>query len=145
MSYHGVLAYDNATVAIPTAEETAIVLGAEKFDTDAYHSLGANTERLTIPAGLDGIYRIYGHIRWESLAGGVRRVRVYKNGSVIILVEAHCEDQVVTPCSNFVTVAPLHEGDYIFMKCYQTCGVDLDTVGNVWCTYFGIDYLGEHA
>lgn len=43
---------------VATATPTALAWGLEGTDTDNFHSTVTNTERATIPAGLDGLYMV---------------------------------------------------------------------------------------
>ena len=60
-----------AAVQRTTDQTTAAVsyilsFTSELFDTNGFVDLGANADRITIPAGLDGIYLVGGHIDFEN-------------------------------------------------------------------------------
>lgn len=79
--FHGCKLYNDGTQSISNNSATAILFGAEEYDTDAYHSTGSNTSRITIPSGLDGIYRVSYKIAIPSSnTTGNRIAFVRKNG-----------------------------------------------------------------
>lgn len=146
MAYHGCLVYEAAAdQTIGDSSSTVVTFSAESFDTDAYHSLVANTGRITVPAGLAGLYRVYASMRWESAAGGTRILRIHLNGVAIIVAETHCQDEVITPYQLLEDTLELEVGDYLDVRVYQDSGGNLDTIKGAWTTYFGADLLGEHA
>lgn len=63
-----------ATQTIPDATDTAVAFTFETYDVGGFHDTGANTSRLTIPAGGDGLYLITAHIEWEANVTGNRQL-----------------------------------------------------------------------
>lgn len=54
----------------------------ERFDTDNYHDLVTNSNRITIPSGKAGKYLITGCVSWELNTGNVTiRVRITHSGA----------------------------------------------------------------
>lgn len=52
----GVRVKRTTTQSINDNSETAILWDAEDFDSDGFHSTSSNTERLTIPSDMGGLY-----------------------------------------------------------------------------------------
>lgn len=81
----GVIVQRTTALSIPQDTTVAIPWPTELRDTDGYHSTVTNTERLTIPAGLGGLYEVGANVGWSApgLAGdtlGIKVCRFYKNG-----------------------------------------------------------------
>ena len=82
-NFTGVSCKSTANQSINTDTVTALTLGTEDFDTDAFHSTTTNTSRITIPTGLGGKYRFDVYVSFEGgvLASGYRLVSVRKNAT----------------------------------------------------------------
>lgn len=77
--------YKSTDTTITTATATALTFNTERKDTNGFHSLVSNTERLTVPTGGDGWYDITGGVSWEQVtASGVRRVQIRLNGTTVL-------------------------------------------------------------
>ena len=59
----------------------AITFGAETYDTDAWHSTGSNTERIT--PTLAGLYLVVGSLEFASNTTGLRALRLLLNSTTI--------------------------------------------------------------
>lgn len=55
---HGCRVYDSTGETITTGANSALECGSENFDTDTLHSTSSNTEKITIPAYLYGIWSL---------------------------------------------------------------------------------------
>lgn len=75
----GATAYNSANQAITTGTRTAVNLPNEVRDDGGLHSNVTDTYKMTIPAGEDGWYSIFGHVLWGATPTfGV--VEIMKNG-----------------------------------------------------------------
>ena len=63
---HGCVITRTSNQSIPTVTATVITMNSELLDTDAYHSTVTNTSRITIPAGLAGVYAVTAYCRWDG-------------------------------------------------------------------------------
>ena len=80
-SFIGVQATKSTDQSCAASTNTQITWDTHAFDTDGFHSTLTNTQRLTVPAGLGGYYKVYFAMQWASSATVARRiVGVYKNG-----------------------------------------------------------------
>lgn len=126
-----VLAKRTTNLAIVTGTDTLVALTAEDFDTDSFHSTSVNTDRLTIPANMGGVYLIIAQLQWDSsTAGSGRTVRIWKNGLAgTALAESAIDASPGGSLSRGVSVscvAVLAAGDYVGMGVFQNSGANLD-------------------
>lgn len=63
----GVRLTGSAVQSISTGTDTTVTWNTETYDTDGFHDTGSNTDRITIPSGLDGYYRITFMTRWGGI------------------------------------------------------------------------------
>lgn len=76
----GCLVYHNTT---QTVNGAGILFNSEIYDTDAYHSTVTNTERITIPAGLGGLYLLeYGTNVTSVATGEFCRININSGGNI---------------------------------------------------------------
>jgi hypothetical protein len=118
----------------------------ELWDTDGFHSTTTNTDRLTVPAGMDGFYLIQGSINFAANATGKRLVLLYTVGSISGLRANRATD-----ASNFAggqsvvgvsLLCYMNAGDYTYLACTQDSGAALNTSGN-FTSWFSITWLGK--
>lgn len=57
---------------------------ADIIDTDSFHNPSTNNTRITVPAGLGGIYRIDGYVEFQPNATGYRLIGYRINGSTLV-------------------------------------------------------------
>ena len=144
-TYVGALAYSNANQSIANATNTAILLQAEDFDTDSFHSTSSNTSRMTIPAGKGGKYLIQGALLWANGTTGARTLGFFKNGSQVALWD-------VTPASattwSFACSMTMNlvATDYVELYAVQQSGGAVNVygsnIGNGTSTFFSVSLLG---
>jgi hypothetical protein len=141
--FKGVAVQNTSTPSIANDTFTAVTMGAELFDTDAFHSTSTNTSRITIPTGLGGYYWVYGAVRYGSNAAVARRqVAIYKNGAQ--LADGYSINSILGGNVNLTpytgVIVNLAANDYVELFTYQDSGgsLSLAAVGN----YFGAYYLG---
>lgn len=124
---------------------TNILFNTERWDTDGFHSTTTNTDRLTVPTGLDGFYYISGFIRFAANSTGKRIALLYLSGSLTGLFSANVSDASNTGGESGVGVSFiqwLNAGDYAYMVGTQDSGVALNTSGNSR-TWFQMTWLGR--
>jgi hypothetical protein len=102
---------------------------ADQWDTDSFHSTSTNNTRITIPAGLGGIYHIIGSVTFSTAPDSQRVVKVQLNGATEIgLLNATNIGFGGWACSVPI-MYKLAAGDYIELICYQFSGVALNITG----------------
>jgi len=109
------------------------------LDTDAYHDIITNPERLTCQ--LAGVYFIQAQVNWESSGGGsTRQLSLLLNG-VTTLARIRI---VAGETYEFVsTVYVLSVSDYVTASVYQNTGGDLDILaGGNYTPEFMMQWLG---
>ncbi len=74
-------AYATGTQSLTNNTFEAITFGAETYDTDAWHSTGSNTERIT--PTLAGLYLVVGSLEFASNTTGLRALRLLLNSTTI--------------------------------------------------------------
>lgn len=124
--------YDSGAQVISTATWTAIDFDSEYADAWGFHDGGgANPERLTIPASLDGQYIVNATVGFtETGAVGTRWARIMYNGGqmsgspTIPALGAGSRILQVTGISRFVPAV----GGYFEVEFYQNSGGNISTV-----------------
>ena len=128
---HGCFIYRSTDLSVADATIVQPTFDSEAFDTDAYHSVATNTERITIPTGLGGYYRVTATAVWAANATGNRNVRVRKNGVDLMLnftaLAPTVADAAVVTASRTLLLA---QADYIEMQVLQRSGGALNLQGS---------------
>jgi hypothetical protein len=77
----GVIAYHDTTIVCNSGSATLIPYNSEVMDTDGFHDTTTNNGRLTVPAGLGGLYYVIasGHHTNPTFTG-YRELVILKNG-----------------------------------------------------------------
>lgn len=116
----GASAYNNAVQSIPDTTVTAVTLNSEDFNLYGFHSTSSNTSRMTVPAGLGGLYLVMGSGRFTANATGARTLKLAKNGvdfrQIIITGDADGTDYELNG------IVSLAAGDYVELLVAQTSG-----------------------
>ena len=145
MIYAGVRAY-LVTASQETASTVAeaIEFNAETHDVTGYHDEGVNPDRITIPSGKAGYYRVYAQVKWEADGGatGVRIIYIKKNGGATTIHETVVDATDTSMVQYSASGHHLDEGDYVQVEAYQNSGGALDVEHGIGNTFFGVDYLG---
>lgn len=125
---HGCRVYNNTTQSINSATDTLLTFNSEDDDTDAYHSVSSATSRITIPAGLGGLYDVMASVGFDANATGARFVRFLVNGAATNGGEISAKG-VVTYTNNVMvgTHLRLTAGDYVEVNVYQDSGAPLNS------------------
>jgi len=126
---HGCRVRNSGNELLTTGVVAELTFDSERYDTDAYHSTAVNTTRLTVPAGLDGIYSLAGAVEFAANATGVRLLRIRLNGATIIanIVQNAAGGGNTTP----ITIATLYQlavGDFVELQAFQTSGGNLNVL-----------------
>lgn len=115
---------------------------ADLWDTDAFHDTAVNPSRLTVPAGLGGLYLVTAVINWDTNTTGSRQVLLRKNGS------SYLSADYATPNTTAVRQVVsdqvrLSAGDYIECTVRQDSGATRTIYGSVVDGLrFGMTFLG---
>ena len=128
---------------IVTATDTVVLLtGTDLYDSDGFHDpAGGNPSRVTIPAGLGGVYSLNGYVVGDGNSSGSRRLQFMKNGALLpggtdataAAAGGIGFDQQTTS----MTVA-LVAGDYIELSYQQTSGGNRTLSGSVVPLMFSV-------
>jgi hypothetical protein len=141
-TFSGVMLYCNSGQSISNNTFTAATNWAEDIDTDGYYNSGTSTSRITIPTGKSGKFLIQMQCQWADNATGLRRLRLYKNGTGSSIWSARNRYLDGSSQSQAINVVQsLSAGDYIEMYGFQGSGGSLEFI-SVECSWFGVTYLG---
>jgi len=123
--FSGARVYNNANISVADSTTTDLTFNSERFDTDAYHSTGTNTERLTAPVA--GKYLITGNVRFAANATGFRQAVLILNGSTTIAATRQlAAGASVQNIMVVTTVFELAAGDYVTLRVFQSSGGNLN-------------------
>lgn len=124
-TFHGVSAYRTTNLSIPSTTDTAVPMDSEFFDTDAFHSTSANTDRFTVPTGLGGYYFITATIRFSFTASGQQGDCIVRlNGTTTTLIGMQTTaGGGGDSCVAATTVAHLNAGDYINLVAWTSSAI----------------------
>jgi len=118
--------YNSAAIDPAPGGWVALTFDSERFDTDAAHSVAANTHRLTVPANGGGIYSIGANISVGS--AGTCSIRVLLNGVTIIAQASHYYDSGNPPARvdlNLSTIYSLAATDFVEVQVYVVNNVNV--------------------
>jgi hypothetical protein len=124
---------------------TSILFNAELYDPWALHNPSSNTDRLTVPSSLAGVWRFTASGLFVFNASGYREFNISKNGSI---VATRFRAPLASPNSvsgNVTVLLPMVANDYVQFQVRQTSGISLDIVFGAENTAFEADFLGSLA
>ncbi|HYK96130.1 MAG TPA: hypothetical protein VE011_09735 [Candidatus Dormibacteraeota bacterium] len=82
---HGARAYNNANLSRNSGDfGTMLTFNTNRYDSDSIHSTSSNTDRLTIPTGMGGLWRVGASVEFASNATGIRYLYILCNGVAIV-------------------------------------------------------------
>jgi hypothetical protein len=143
----GAKVYNNGTQSVSSGAETIITFGGEEYDTDAIHSTGSNTGRMTAHAS--GKWRFKAVCPIAANATGSRAAGFRKNGSGYMRGGyAYGVATSANPTAILLVMdCQLTAGDYVETFVYQNSGSSLN-VGDVDANdynqaVFEAEYLGS--
>ncbi len=120
----GARVYNDATISIVTATDTALTFNQERYDNDSIHSIIVNTSRLTCKTA--GEYKMNGHVSFAPDAIGWRQVSIDVNGVTRIASETKVPDGSIQCMFSISTEYPLAVNEYIELIVKQTKGSNLN-------------------
>jgi hypothetical protein len=120
---YGCSLYKSGTAqTINNSTLTAVTWNAENFDTTSFHDTSTNTSRITIPAGLGGLYQVNGFITWTPAATNDRSMYLKVNNATYY-ASSQLPASSGTYISNLVSIVlQLSAGDYIELIAFQNSG-----------------------
>lgn len=123
----GARAATSSAVALVTTVDTAVALGAETFDSDAFHDNTTNNSRITIPSGMGGVYAMGAYVGFAANSTGHRRIILRLNGSVDMVASmvGGLPGGFLIPL-NVDMVYQFVPTDYVQIFAYQNSGANLD-------------------
>ena len=129
----------SAGQVLSTGVNTAITWDTESVDTDGIHSTSSNTSRLTVPAGLAGMWAIGYVIEWSSPAAAGQRVCwVSINGATGTRLAYSASPTVATtdtPALTGFCLLPLAVGDYVEVYGFQNSGASASAATSANSTF----------
>ena len=133
-------AYATGTQSLTNNTFEAITFGAETYDTDAWHSTGSNTERITPLAA--GLYLVVGSLEFASHVTGLRALRLLINSSTIgqTTVGATATGAPMLTCSALYRANG--SSDYFQMHGYQNSGGALNTSTTTSAPWLHVTWIG---
>lgn len=121
---------------IPHNTQATITFTTEDYDSDGLVDLATQPTRITVPAGMGGLWLVRASASFEANGTGYRTCRIAKNGSFL--------DVTVLPSQGSLThvhqaafLAVLAAGDYLELTVQQTSGGPLNGWGNLQVAYLG--------
>jgi len=116
--------------SIATATNTPINFGTgdnvEDTDPQGMHNPATNDSRITVPAGMGGLYAVGGNIQWALSATGNRITMIRLNGTTELVREQTPVNSATYGTDQSVsTIWRLAAGDYIELIAYHEAGVNL--------------------
>jgi len=121
----------NSNQSIATASDVPITFATgdntEDTDPQAMHNPAVNDSRITIPAGMGGLYAVGGNVEWAGNATGARQTSIRLNGSSFLVREQTAVNSVSAGTDQSVsTIYRLAATDYIELLVLQNSGGNLN-------------------
>jgi len=113
---HWARVYNSTNEALNNSTDTFLTFDSERFDTDGYHSTSSNTGRLTVPAGLAGLYHIVFHGYTTGTPGSGSNAGIRLNGTTGIAIGALQSTDTSVGGYMVSTLYELAVGDYVEAK-----------------------------
>jgi hypothetical protein len=141
--FRGCAVFRSSVQTITNNVDTVLTWDSEHFDTDGFHSTSVNTNRITIPTGLQGYYRVTMMGLFDVNAVGYRIFKLFKNGT-------YWYNSPETPGSATIYAGPsvtftlfCNAGDYLEMFAFQNSGSNINIFVRSQDNPFTVEYLGE--
>jgi hypothetical protein len=142
-NWHGAYVVKTTSQTLSNDTQTLISFDNEVSDTDGYHDNTTNNNRLTVPAGLGGVYAVTGTINFDPSATGVRYVIVRKNGNIFFYAVLNNAGGGAETMFQTTQIIPLAAGDYVELMGIQTSGGNLTIKGGqTYYTNFSLFLIG---
>jgi hypothetical protein len=133
-----VLAYQTSAQSLPYGIWTALTFDAEEQNIGGIHSIVANNERFTCPAGAEGVYLAIAQLAMAPNSAGLRQLRIVKNGDTWYGWTGN--DPWSSGASMRLQVSsfiPMSAGDWIAFEVLQDSGASRDTHAGATQNTFG--------
>jgi hypothetical protein len=120
--------------SIPNSTNTNVLFTAEDYDTDGMHSTTINSDRITIPAGLGGLYEVKAACRFTTNTTNRRFWAIQKNGTTNIeFVQVPAGSGGGGVAQALSLDVQLAAGDYVNLQVFQDSGSTISVEGAVPC------------
>ena len=119
--------YNSGNISVPDSSVTTLTFDSERWDTDNFHDLTTNPERLTIPEA--GFYTVSANVWWSANTSDRRHLHLYLNGTTQIGSDTRTTGAGSNFYQHITTQYYFEAGDYIEVKVYQKSGSTL-TINN---------------
>ncbi len=126
----GVAVFNDAVIAVASGAFQALTFNSEWRDDADFHSVVANTSRLTVPTGYAGWYTIAGHATFAaSGAGSTRVLAISLNAAATLLAAQRAPfSAAITTHITVGTAYYLSAADYVELQAYQDTGGNLNVL-----------------
>jgi hypothetical protein len=143
-TFVGASIFSTAAQTLSNATETTLTYTSEKYDTDAYFTVGTSNTRFTVPAGKAGKYLITATTGFVNNATGQRYAQIYVNGTGVNLAQTPGVSASIDVYTYNSYVVSLAVSDYVELKAYQNSGGSLNVMGSAGgvTNSYQISYLG---
>lgn len=142
-AFTGVRAVRSTNQSVADSTFVAIEFtAADDWDTDGFHDPSTNPNRVTIPTGQAGKYRIMGYTIFSSASGGRRIGELDKNGTTTLMRD----ERGVSSSTQTLVVGgdvDLADGDYVELLAYQTSGGAIDLTASYGGMFLTAERLGD--
>lgn len=125
----GVRATASASQGINTTTTTAVTWDTEAYDSDGFHSTASNTNRITIPAGMGGIYLVCAVVEWVDPQTAVTAVAIRDDDGSTQHARTRTQWDGPSGANRYQTLmtpVTLAAGDWIEVVVEQTLGITVD-------------------
>lgn len=119
-AFVGARVYHNAAQSIADNSLVAVAFNGEDEDSDAFHDTATNNSRLTVPAGLGGMYMAFAGIEWASNNTGYREIGFRVNGTDHHMLDRKPATQGIAHREGRSALLRLDDADYIEVVVRQT-------------------------
>jgi hypothetical protein len=142
-NFTGCRVFSTTAQSIANSTDTAVAFANESYDTDGFHSNVTNNNRITIPAGLGGYYRITANIGFATNGSGRRIFQLRLNGAGSLCAGEMTPIVGVEPTGTITDTFFFSAGDYIDLFIFQNSGGSLNTSGNSTRDFFEVQRVGS--
>lgn len=125
-----------------TGNYLAITFNSERSDQYGMHSTSTNTSRITVP--IAGWYYVWGCLRFDANATGIRRIAIRFGGSTYIALHSNNAPEAVNTAElSISTIYYFAASDYIELAAFQSSGGNLDILATAnYSPEFAVMRLG---
>jgi hypothetical protein len=143
MGIVGVQAKRVASTALTTSDTLLTLTEADDWDTDGFHDPVTNSSRLTVPAGLGGLYHVVGRYRCNLASAGSAHLALgLNNPAAIAIAAAHKGIGGVFPTAGNNTYIQITGYVVLVPGDYLTLSGRLSTSQSITDLYFTMERVG---